>query len=48
MRLSERELERNRQRTLVGGIFDLKRSQDDLARSREHFYYALLLLQDDE
>ena len=48
MRLSERELERNRQRTLVGRIFGLKRSQDDLACSREHFYNALVLLLDDE
>jgi hypothetical protein len=32
----------------VGRILGLKRAQDDVARSREHFYNALLLLLDDE
>jgi len=47
-RLAWRELERNRQRTLVGRVFGLRRSQDSLDRSREHIYKALLLLLDAE
>jgi hypothetical protein len=47
-RQAERELERNRQRTLVDRVFGLKRSQDDLDRSREHFYNALVLLSEAE
>jgi hypothetical protein len=47
-RLAWRELERNRQRTLVGRILGLRRAQDDLYRSEEQVYNTLLLLLDAE
>jgi hypothetical protein len=46
LRLSQRELQRNRQRTLVGRILGLKRAQDDLYRAEERVYYALQLFED--
>ena len=46
LRLSQRELERNRQRTLVDRILGLERAQDDLYRSEERVYNALRLFED--
>ena len=46
LRLSQRELERNRQRTLVDRILGLKRAQDDLARSEERVDNVLQFFED--
>jgi hypothetical protein len=48
LRLSQRELQCNRQRTLVGRILGLKRAQEGLCRSGERVYNARLLLLDAE